>query len=417
MRKDKVVKAAVYFASAALFLSIPSLTAYADNVIPIEQGVAGIGYSLDNYFSAVQGKENDAKDSTLTKIFNTEIISPYANLGVSIADSYVNIRSEPSTNSEVVGRLYRGCAADILEYLDGDWVKIESGDVKGYIASNFLAIGKNAEDMIDNYASRYATVNTTTLNVRETQSTDAKILTQIPQGETYPIINDFEGWVEIQLGTDEDTGKEFTGFVSKDFVTVTVEFKYAISIEEENRIKREQEEAVRAEAERKAELAAEEAAKKAEAKRIAEETEKESQQSNDTNDTDHSSSGSSSELTSLRNKIITYAQKFVGNPYDWGGESLTRGADCSGFVQSIYADFGYYIPRVSRDQARYGKKVDKSDLLPGDLIFYSDSSGTVNHVAMYIGDGQIVQAANSRQGIIISRYNYRSIYCIRRIIY
>jgi cell wall-associated NlpC family hydrolase len=119
----------------------------------------------------------------------------------------------------------------------------------------------------------------------------------------------------------------------------------------------------------------------------------------------------------LRNEIVTYAQKFVGNPYVWGGESLTRGADCSGFVQAIYADFGYHIPRVSGDQASSaGQKVSVSDLLPGDLIFYTNSSGNVNHVAMYIGNGMIVHAANSRQGIIRSKYNYRDIYCARRIV-
>ena len=96
---------------------------------------------------------------------------------------------------------------------------------------------------------------------------------------------------------------------------------------------------------------------------------------------------------------------------------MTRGADCSGFVRAIYADFGYSIPRVSRDQAASaGKKVSESELKPGDLIFYANSSGHVNHVAMYIGNGMIVQAANSRQGIITSSYKYRDIYCCRRIV-
>lgn len=427
MRKSKAMKMALLVSSAAIFLSFPATIARANSSDVLEQGVAGIAYSLDNYYAAAQGEETSA-DKALTNILKTEIISPYANLGVSIADNYVNVRSEPSTDSEVVGKLYRGCAADILEYLDGDWVKIQSGDVKGYIASSFLAIGHDAEDMIDDYATKYATVNTQTLRVREKPSTDSSILTLIPEGETYVVLKEQDEWVEILLGTDEDTGADFTGFVSKELINITVEFKYAISIEEENRIKQEQEEAERAEAERKAKLVQEEAERKEAARKAAEkkEAEKNAAQSNESSSSGSSSSsdsssnassGSTSSGSSLRSEVVAYALKFVGNRYVWGGESLTQGADCSGFVQAIYADFGYSIPRVSRDQAASaGNRVSVSELLPGDLIFYTNSSNSVNHVAMYIGNGMIVHAANSRQGIITSKYNYRDIYCVRRII-
>ena len=411
MRKYRALKTTLYLVSAAFILSISTSTAHAENSVPMEQGIAGISESLDNLV-AVKGNNAGAADKTIINILKTEIISPYSNMGVSIADNYVNVRSKPTIDSEVVGKLYKGCAADILEHLDGDWVKIKSGDVEGYIAKNFLAIGKEAETMIDKYATKYATVNTATLNVRENKSIDSKIYTQIPQGENYIITKEYDGWAEILLGgTDESTGEDFTGFVSKDYITIRVEFKHAISIEEENRIKKAQEEAERAEEERKATQIAEVAAKKAEEKRRAEEANNSSQESN------HSDSFPSTNSSSALNKIITYALKFVGNSYVWGGTSLTRGADCSGFVQAIYSDFGYYIPRVSRDQARYaGKEVSEGDRRPGDLIFYTNSNGTVNHVAMYIGSNKIVQAANSRQGIIVSQYNYRSVYRIRRII-
>ncbi len=401
-------KATLIVASAVIYMAIPATTAKADT-IPTEQGVAGFAYLLDNYYSSTDDKV--AADETIVNILKTEIVSPYANLGVSVADSYVNVRKEPSTDSEVVGKLYRGCAADILERLEGDWVKIQSGDVKGYIASNFLAIGDAAEAMVDEYATQYATVNTQTLRVREEKSVDSKILTLIPGGETYPVKKVSGDWVEIVLGTDEDTGGDFTGFVSKEFVDIKVEFKFAISVEEEQRILREQQEAERAERERKEKLAQEKAEREEEARRRKEEQKKANSEQDDKPST---SSGSGS---SLRSEIITYAQKFVGNPYVWGGESLTRGADCSGFVQAIYADFGYSIPRTSREQASgAGKKVSESDMLPGDLVFYTNSRGTVNHVAMYIGNGMIVHAANSRQGIIRSNVKYRDIYCVRRIV-
>lgn len=424
MRGNKAIKTAIYIASAALFLSAPSTMVRAEKAGFTEQGIAGFAAILEN--TSAKEIENAYKASI--EILSTkekEIESPYANLGVSIADNYVNVRKEPSTESEVVGKLYRGCAADILEYLEGDWVKIKSGDVEGYIASNFLAIGESAEAMVDEYATKYATVNTQTLRVREDQSVDSSILTLIPIGETYVVLKEHDEWVEILLGTDENGG-DFTGFVNKSYVDMTVEFKYAISVEEENRILREQEEAIRAEEERKRKLAQEEAERK-EAQRRAEEAaaqaakDKEKEQEKEEKEEPKQEVpvvSDSSSLSELRSDIVNYALKFVGNPYVWGGVSLTRGADCSGFVQSIYGDFGYRIPRVSGDQAaNAGIKVSESDIRPGDLIFYANSGGRVNHVAMYIGNGKIVHAANSRQGIITSNYKYRNIYRIRRIVY
>lgn len=432
MRKDKAFKVAVCLASMGLFFSMPSYIARASNLVPAEQGVAGITYTLDNYYASVPEEEAEAAEKALSTILQTEILSPYKNLGVSKADNYVNIRKEPSTESEIVGKLYRGCATDILERLEGDWVKIKSGNVEGYIASNYLAIGKDAEGMVDEYATKYATVLTTTLNVREKQSTNSKILTQIPLGETYVVVKEYDEWVEILLGSNgDDEQGDFTGFVKKEdgnvkLVDIDVEFKFAISIEEENAIRRAQEEAERAERERQEQLAreeearrkAEEAARKAEAERKAEQAAKKAEASKKENSSStQKPSKSSSDIASLQQEIVTYALKFVGNRYVWGGESLTNGADCSGFTWRIYKDFGYSIPRTSREQAvSAGRQVKLSDRQPGDLLFYTNSSGTVNHVAIYIGNDRIVHAANSRQGIITSKYNYRDVYRVRRVV-
>lgn len=426
MGSNRAVKAAVGFMSAALLLAIPGSIARANNYVAVEQGVAGIAQSLDNYYGVAQEQAIGTSGNSLLKVLNTDIASPYSNLGVSIADKYVNIRQEPTTDSKVVGKLYRGCAADILERLDGDWVKIKSGKVKGYIASNFLAIGKDAETMVDKYATQYATVKTKTLRVRDKQNTNSKILTLIPQGETYIIVKNRDDWAEILLGNDEDTGKDFTGFVSKDFIKIHVKFKYAISIKEENRIKRRKAAAKRAEIERRKRLAAEKAAIKAEKARRAAEARKAAEakkhhKHNNSSTAKHYTKPKSTHYviqpTARGSEIASYARKFVGNRYIWGGESLTSGADCSGFVKAIYRDFGYSLPRTSREQASSaGKRINISNRQPGDLVFYTNSSGTVNHVAMYIGNDLIVQAANSRQGIIISQYNYRSVYCMRRIL-
>lgn len=407
MRDIKAVKLATGIVSFALFLTMPSAIAHAGSFISSEQGIAGISVILEN----TSDQELESAYNASIQSLSEKEISPYANLGVSIADEYVNIRKDPSIDdSEVVGKLYRGCAADILETLDGGWVKIKSGDVEGYIASEFLAIGDEAEAMVDKYAVKYATVKTQTLRVRDKRSTTSKILTLIPEGETYVVTKESENWVEILLGNDEDTGSEYTGYVNKEFIEITVEFKYAISIEEEKRILEEQQEAIDAEKERKEKLAQEEAERKEETREETKDTSKDTSKKDDPEPQSSSGSGTCSE-------IVEYALKFVGNPYVYGGTSLTNGADCSGFVQSIYEDFGYSLPRTSSQQASSaGVEVSVSDMQPGDLVFYAYSNGRVHHVAMYIGDGRIVHAASTRQGIITSKYNYNDVYCVRRIV-
>ncbi|NLJ96791.1 MAG: SH3 domain-containing protein [Clostridiales bacterium] len=418
MKRHGALKTAVFAVSALAIFSITKDKVYAsqsEKPLSVEYGVAGISKTLDEVFSC----GDDAVNDKITELYDAEIYSPLWNLGVSIATNYVNVRSKPSTDGEIVGKLYHGCAAEILEWKEDGWVKIVSGDVEGYILSDYLAIGKEAEREADEHADKFATVvGTQTLRVREQQSTESRTLELIPLGERYPVIKEYDQWAEILISTD-DNGNDFTGFVHKDYVDIEIIFKKAISIEEEQRIIREQQEAERAEAERLQRLAEENERKRLEAERKAaeekkksEEAKKAEQEKKESNKSSSNSSGSA-----LGREIANYAQKFVGNPYVWGGESLTRGADCSGFVYTIYKQYGYSLDRVSKDQAKTaGRKVDINDRQPGDLIFYTNSRGVVNHVAMYIGNDKIVHAANSRQGIIISKFNYRKVYCIRRVV-
>ena len=142
MRKYRALKTAIFVASALMFLSASKDKAFAEQTTSVEYGVAGISKTLDNVYSC---GDNEVSKK-ITELFNAEIYSPFANLGVSIASNYVNVRSQPSTESEIVGKLYNGCAAEILEWLEGDWVKIVSGDVEGYIASNYLATGRRQKN-------------------------------------------------------------------------------------------------------------------------------------------------------------------------------------------------------------------------------------------------------------------------------
>ena len=436
MKCSGVLKTAACFAAAILFW-IQAPEAQAKDVVDMNTGIAGMSEMMDEYYEARFNYDPDLSPSQVNTDMSiggtrlkavSRIPSPYENLAVANVQDYVNIRSGPSTDSEKVGKLYRGCVADVLA-IEGDWVKISSGKVEeGYISKEYLLFGSEAEELMEEVCTKYAEVICTTLNVREGQSTDTKIVTQIPLGEKYIIREEFDGWAKIVLGIGDETGSEIYGYVSKDYIEISYDFDYAISKQEEEEQLAREEAARKAEQERLAELARQQAAAQQAANSSSSGT---SGSSSSKNNSSSSSSGNSSSSTvskpstsatglALGKEIAEYAVKFVGNPYQWGGTSLTNGADCSGFVYAVYKQFGYTLPRVSRDQSKSAGvcevKPTTEYLQPGDLIFYGNSSGRVDHVAMYIGNGKVVHASNYKEGIKISAYNYRTPINARRIV-
>ncbi len=292
-------------------------------------------------------------------------INQYDNILISKVTGYLNVRSSPKDegNANIIGKLPGKAAGEILETADG-WYKIRSGNITGYVTadSQYTATGQEAIDLATQAASLMAIVNTDKLNVRKSPSTDASIWTQISKEERYPVLEQMDGWVQIELdGGDEDENNDGAFISTRDN---NVEVRYALT----------------------------EAIKFSPLEELA------------------------NQQASRRNQIVNFALKYVGNPYVWGGTSLTNGADCSGFVQSVLKNYGISLPRTSREQAKVGRAINSSQMRPGDLIFYANSSGTINHVAMYIGNGQIVHAASRRSGIRISTWNYRSPARIRNVI-
>lgn len=412
-----------------LFFMTPEMIAFAEEEVKTtDTGIGGITMLMDEYYNSVlQEKQEELVIGGVRMKAVHRVPSPYENLGIANVRNYVNIRSGPSTDYKIIGKLYNGCVADIIGY-EGDWAKIQSGSItEGYIKAEYLLSGWDAQDKIEQHCEKLATVNCGVLNVRSGQGTNFSIYEKIPRGESYYVANEYEEWVEIILGQDDITGRDKTGYVARQYVDISYEFKYAISIEEERAKIAAEEAARKAEEERLRRLAEEEAKRKAaeaEAKRKAEEAaaaaKKAAEEAAAAKKEQEAQQALATAAAKKRQEVADYAVKFVGNPYVWGGTSLTKGADCSGFVQSIYKQFGYTIPRVSKDQAKSAgyKTITPTleNLLPGDLIFYVDNKGVVDHVALYIGNGKIVHAANPKKGIVIASYNMRTPYTARRVI-
>ena len=422
MKKSSIAKATLCGGLALAIVATATVPKASSATLNAEEGLAGISITLDKYYATeLETTTGDSVDASQqlagTQLSDSSAVSGSAldqssqlsNVGISSASEYVNIRKKASIESKVIGKLYRGAAATILSN-EGEWIKVQSGECTGYVSSQFLATGLQAEEMAEEYGNRVATVNTTTLNVRKKPNTESACLTMIPIGEKYEILEDGDEWVKISI----DDG-DIKGYVAKQYVDVDVEFEDAVSRREEKEELRRQREAERAAREAaEAEAAAQAAAAAAEAAST-EDTSSSTSSSSSSSSSSSNSSTSASTSSGSGSQVASYALQFVGNPYKWGGTSLTNGADCSGFVMSVYAHFGVSLPHSSGSQAGYGTKVSLSEAQPGDLVFYA-RGGSVNHVAIYIGGGQIVNAACEREGICTKSVNYRDVYCVKRIL-
>lgn len=409
MKQQKLRVAACGIAAVLTFAGM-DITASAAGGISEVLPSAGVTLTLADNTTTLQTIKDSASDSTdntteTKKIEKTQTIEElkaevgpiekeltpeeaeeesFKNLVIAQVTNYVNVRSTPSEDGEIVGKLYDKSVGTFISEKDG-WYEINSGSVTGYVKGEFCVTGEDAVALAKEVGTRIATVTTTTLYVRQEPTVESSVIGMVPIEDDLIVTEELDGWVKVNI-------EEGDGYVSKDYVTLTTEFVKAESkAEEEARLAKE-------EAERKA---AREAARAAEAARASKSTK------TDTQTTTVTASGGSGTGTSVAN----YALQFVGNPYVYGGSSLTNGTDCSGFVMSVYANYGVSLPHSSSSLRSSGSGVEGglSAAQPGDIICYS------GHVGIYIGNGQIVHASTSKTGIIVSNADYRQVLAVRRI--
>ena len=323
---------------------------------------AGIGSVFEETEDEIRSGETQARrmgtdaENEATEP-NEEVREPetywgYTNLGIAHVDNHLNIRQEPNENAKLIGKLTKDAACEILDIDENGWAHIKSGKVEGYCSTEFLYMGDAAIARGKEVASMIAVVNTETLKVREEPNTESIVITLIPQEEELEVVEIMDnGWVKFLLDDEE-------AYVSGEYVDVEERLEKAVTLTELLY---------------------------------------------------------GQGVSDVRVDLVQYAKQFVGNPYVWGGTSLTNGADCSGFTMSIYKKYDVSLPHHAASQAQLGTKVSLGEAKPGDLVFYA-KNGSINHVAIYIGSGQVIHASSPKTGIKISGVNYRTPACVRRFL-
>lgn len=345
--------------------------------VTLEEGADYIGVS--EITEEVEEEENFAPigiPSAVEEILNRENREMVPN-AVCVVGDYVFLRSGTEEHPDNVGTLYRNSVAEILGE-EGDDYYVLSGNVYGYVRKDFLLTGDEAKPLIEEATVRTAKANTDNLCVRTAPDLNATELMILPAGEEMVVLEQDGNWAKVSL---EDT----EGYVYCPYVDIETGYVTALTDRE---ISGQEREALRNEMEARAlQNIAYDAANGAPSHFV-------------------SRDGGSEQGRA----VAEFAVQFVGNPYVWGGSSLTEGADCSGFVMAVYKEFGVTLTHSTEIDQTEGVAVPSiEEAQPGDIVCYQ------GHVGIYIGDGMLCHAAGVSKGIIITMACYDNIITIRRI--
>ena len=325
-----------------------NVTAGVSDVLMDMTDVAVTDTGLHTVTASMEQVASDQKENN-TNTKNIAETCGYTNLGIAQVDGSLNVRKGAGTDSKVVGKMSNHDACEILGKKDG-WIKIKSGKVKGYVKSGYLLMGDAALAIAEKEVETVATVNTTTLRVREDKSTDSAIVSLVGEGEDLIVEKIVDDWYKVEVDDQK-------GYISGEYVTISQKLPTASSVEElEN----------------------------------------------------------GTGVLDTRVSLVQYALQFVGNRYVWGGTSLTNGIDCSGFTMQIYARYGISLPHHAASQPGYGTRISASDAQPGDLFFYGSGStishvgiyignGQIVH-ASNARTGIKISSAYYRTPICVARY-------------
>ncbi len=340
---------------------------------------AGVTSVLENYGSYLNDTSAaSVEDLDIATQFVPEgsIINGYENLGISNVSDYLNIRKGAGTDYKVIGKMPGNCACEILEESNG-WYKIKSGDVEGYVCADYILTGYDANIKAMENMTTELYVNCDVLNVRQEPSTACDVSTSVAKGEYLEILETLDGWYKVDINN-------LQGYVCADYVDEVNTLPTAVEIVEV----------------------------------VANST---YQSNSDGGSSSYSApnltyTNLDSTVSQTAVDLINYAMQFLGNPYVSGGNSLTNGTDCSGFVMLIFQHYGYSLPRSSSSYLSTGYTlIPVSEAKPGDIFLYN-YSGTIGHVGIYIGNGQLLHASTPSQGIKIGSAFYTQPYCALRVL-
>lgn len=336
-----------------------------DTVVKV---AAGIEAALEEAYTESMTASGEEKESE------------YSDFAIANVTNYVNVRMKPNTNSEIVGKMYDDSVAQILSIVgegEEEWFQIISGNVEGYIKSEYFIYGEDAAAVIDEYVTRYVVVKADRLNVREQPDITAARIGYKDFGEKAKLLEYGEEWSKILYAEENE------GYVASEYITIEEHFTYAKSVEEEQ--------------------------KELEAQLLLAQRAQESETAAPENTTIQITPPPTdyANVSELRTAIVNYAMQYLGNRYISGGQSLEKGTDCSGFTCYVYAAFGYSLSRTPQGQwGANGRNITVEEAKPGDIVCYASNGSRCSHVGLYIGNGQIIHSANSRKGVIISDIYY-----------